>query len=261
MGEGRELKGGRRGRRKGGGRGKEKREQKERGRGGRTGKGKGEGKGPLPRPASGGRRPRARPAVGCRAHLALAGLSRAAPHEALVDGPQVLLPVVHFEAAQVRAARRRYRQLGVHGLALGLWPGYHGGQGPAARGGRRRGGRGRRQRGVGAARRRARPAKARAPRTKRGGQTKMGLRDRRGEAAGQAPPPSCGCCWPPALRSPGSRRASRGGAPRPRTEITSPPAGTALRSLRPAPGPSPLSRTRRLWVDRSPRKRGGARGS
>jgi hypothetical protein len=47
----------------------------------------------------------------------------------------------------VRAARWCHCQLGVHGLALRLRPGDHGGQGAAARGGRRRGGRRRRQRG------------------------------------------------------------------------------------------------------------------
>lgn len=34
-------------------------------------------------------------------HLALASLRCATPHEALVDGPQILLPVVHLKAAQV----------------------------------------------------------------------------------------------------------------------------------------------------------------
>lgn len=122
-------------------------------------------------------------------HLALAGLRCAAPHEALVDGPQVLLPVVHLEAAQVRTARRRHHQLRVHGLALRLRPGDHGGQGPAARGGRR-GGRGRRQRGAGGLLGGApRPAGGRAPGTKRGRprgrRTKTRLRVRQGGGGGQ----------------------------------------------------------------------------
>lgn len=124
---------------------------------------------PVSRAAPSGPRPARsfRGKVGGGSHLALAGLSRAAPHEALVDGPQVLLPVIHFEAAQVRAARRRNHQLRVHGLALRLGPGHHWGQGPAARGGRRKG-RGRRQRGARAARLHAPAGGATGAGTKRG---------------------------------------------------------------------------------------------
>lgn len=60
-----------------------------------------------------------------RLGLALAGLRSSAPHEALVDGPQILLPVIHFEATQVRTAGRCNHQLRIHGLALRLGPRHH----------------------------------------------------------------------------------------------------------------------------------------
>lgn len=157
----------------------------------------GEGEGPRRARPQGPRRP-GRPGGGV--HLAPAGLGRAAPHEALVDGAQVLLPVVHLEAAQVRAARRRHRQLRVHGLALGLGPGHHRGQGPAARGGRRRG-RGRRQRGGGG------PA---------GGGTGAGRGQRRTGGAGgreATAPPRRSPPGPP-LRAARRRLGARGTAPR-----------------------------------------------
>lgn len=67
---------------------------------------------PPAHPSTGPRQPRTgSPAPRCRGrppttrasggHLALAGLGCAAPYEALVDGPQVLPPVVHLEAAQM----------------------------------------------------------------------------------------------------------------------------------------------------------------
>lgn len=40
-------------------------------------------------------------------YLALPGLGRTAPHEALVNGPQVLLPVLHLEAGHMAAPGRR----------------------------------------------------------------------------------------------------------------------------------------------------------
>lgn len=40
-------------------------------------------------------------------YLALPGLGRAAPHEALVNRPQVLLPVLHLEAGHMAAPGRR----------------------------------------------------------------------------------------------------------------------------------------------------------
>lgn len=123
----------------------------------------------------------ARPAVsggggGDGAHLALAGLRSSAPHEALVDGPQVLLPVIHFEATQVRTAGRCNDQLRIQGLALRLGPRHHRGQGPTARGGRRRG-RGR-QCGAGAARRRAPGVRGNGAGTKRGQPRGGGSRQR-----------------------------------------------------------------------------------
>lgn len=41
-------------------------------------------------------------------YLAFSGLGRTAPHETLINNPQVLLPVVHFEAVDMRAARRTH---------------------------------------------------------------------------------------------------------------------------------------------------------
>lgn len=71
---------------------------------------------PPPTPTTACREPRARGEEGKGVqgggwgrprYLALPGLGRTAPHEALVNGPQVLLPVLHLEAGHMAAPGRR----------------------------------------------------------------------------------------------------------------------------------------------------------
>lgn len=50
-----------------------------------------------------------------RLGLAFSGLCRTAPHKTLIDHPQVLLPVVHFKAADMGAACRTH---GSHSIRL-----------------------------------------------------------------------------------------------------------------------------------------------
>lgn len=53
-------------------------------------------------------------------YLAFSGLGRAAPHEALVNDPQVLLPVVHFEVVDMRAARGTHGSHSIRGCRCPL---------------------------------------------------------------------------------------------------------------------------------------------